>query len=145
MSGSVADQRRSIPAVFSADSAEAGVLGASHVSPPLSDCDDWMPLMDYAMLHGVSLSTLRRHIKARKIPFRIEGGRYLLPRDLESVDRAMAPSAVSPVAVASPGVSGGREQELERQLRHAQEEIAELKMLIAIYEETLSGKAAGAV
>jgi hypothetical protein len=103
--------------------------------------DEWMPLMDYAMLHGVSLSTLRRHIKARKIEYRIEGGRYLLPAD-RAPTVALAPE-LERTEAPSGAVSVSREGELERALLAAREEIAELKMLVALYEETLSGKALG--
>ena len=78
---------------------------------------DWIPLMDYANKSGVSLSTLRRYIKANKIPFKIEDGRYLLQfKETHS----------------------SHEQDLYSRLQAAREEIAELKMLIAIYEEQLA-------
>ncbi|MEK6705600.1 MAG: hypothetical protein AABZ06_07415 [Bdellovibrionota bacterium] len=82
--------------------------------------EDWIPLVDYSVKTGISLSTLRRHIKAGKILYKIEGGRYLLffndtPTDQASVycDR------------------------LKIELNKANEEIAELKTLIALYEEQM--------
>jgi hypothetical protein len=80
--------------------------------------------MEYANRRGVSLSTLRRYIKAKKIQFKIENGRYLVLDDkiaaFESDDH-------------------GRDEvsELRTRLQKAQEEIAELKMLIALYEEKI--------
>jgi len=85
----------------------------------------WIPLMDYAMKKGVSLSTLRRYIKSNKIDYKTENGRYLIWDDETSV------------SVPAPA---GDPAELRTRLRKAQEEIAELKMLIAIYEEQLSRK-----
>ena len=76
----------------------------------------WLPILDYAVLKGVSTSTLRRYIKAKKIQYKIENGRYLLLAD--------APK--------------GRGEELQQQLVQAQEQISELKMLVAIYEEKLA-------
>lgn len=76
--------------------------------------------MDYAMKTGTSLSTLRRHIKAKKIPFKIEEGRYLL------LDRSVTPGSSRSV------------EELEQELLKAQKEIAELKTLIAFYDEERS-------
>jgi hypothetical protein len=70
--------------------------------------------MEYATKNSVSLSTLRRYIKAGKVEYRLEEGRYLI------WDTAEAPSP------------------LVSELRDAQEEIAELKMLVAIYEEQLA-------
>ncbi len=78
-----------------------------------SAMNEWVPLMEYATRMGLSLSTLRRHIKAKKVPFRIENGKYLLLC-----------------------TSSDRVQELERDLKRAREEIAELKTLIALYEES---------
>ncbi|MBY0471829.1 hypothetical protein K2X30_11740 [bacterium] len=72
----------------------------------------WIPLMEYATKKGVSLSTLRRYIKSDKVQYRVENGRYLL----------LDPDASNSI---------------EEQLRKAHEEIAELKMLIALYEEKI--------
>ncbi len=85
---------------------------------------DWLPLMDYAMKNGVSLSTLRRHIKANKIPHRVVNGRYLLPAG-QAAPQEWASSTEPLTETAS----------LRAQLKKAQEEITELKMLVAIYEE----------
>jgi hypothetical protein len=104
----------------------------------------WIPLMDYAMQTGVSLSTLRRHIKANKIEFKVDQGRYLLKAPAGVTPAAAAPQ-VAPVVtaptVARPQPAAGANSaasevaELRRRLQCAQEEIAELKMLVAIYED----------
>jgi hypothetical protein len=98
----------------------------------------WLPLMVYAMRRGVSLSTLRRHIKSNKIQYRVENGRYLLFDDSASEDTLtmFAPQA-APEPEPSP-VAPDRLHKLEHDLRKAQEEIAELKMLVAIYEEQIT-------
>ncbi len=84
----------------------------------------WIPLMDYAMKNGVSLSTLRRYIKAGKVQYKVEGGRYLL---LDSQH-----------PIPSNGHDSDNDiRKLEQDLKRAQEEIAELKMLVALYEEKL--------
>ena len=80
---------------------------------------DWIPLMDYAMKKGVSLSTLRRHIKTGKILNKLDNGRYLLFDDMAASTDA-APDAT---------------KKLQTDLEKANEEIAELKTLIALYEE----------
>ncbi|MBX2988143.1 MAG: hypothetical protein KF802_09620 [Bdellovibrionaceae bacterium] len=38
----------------------------------------WLPLTDYSMKYKVSVSTLRRRIKAEDIKFRFEDGKYLI-------------------------------------------------------------------
>lgn len=84
--------------------------------------------MDYAMRNDVSLSTLRRHIKANKIQHRIENGRYLIwePNGARAATDSVA-ALIRPHNVSN----------LEEDLQKAKEEIAELKTLIALYEERL--------
>jgi DNA-binding transcriptional MerR regulator len=38
----------------------------------------WLPLIEYSVRAGVSLSTIRRKIKTNSIPFRLEKGKYLI-------------------------------------------------------------------
>jgi hypothetical protein len=87
----------------------------------------WIPLMDYAIKKSISLSTLRRHIKANKITHKVENGRYMI------WDESQVPSENLNSEVPSDSIV----ETLEKELRKAQEEIAELKMLIALYEETI--------
>jgi hypothetical protein len=87
----------------------------------------WITLMDYAIKNGVSLSTLRRYIKAQKLVFKIQDGRYLLwdeglPLNPRSDESSVLESQL---------------HLLTQDLNQAQEEIAELKTLIALYEEKL--------
>src|SRR4051812_17258698 len=83
----------------------------------------WIPLMDFAIKKGVSLSTLRRHIKANKLTYKIEDGRYLLwDNGSQSVEVEDGPTELQT-----------RLQALTKDLQRAQEEIAELKTLIALY------------
>ena len=47
-----------------------------------SSCNEsdgsWLPLIEYSIKSGVSLSTIRRKIKTSSIPFRLEKGKYLI-------------------------------------------------------------------
>lgn len=86
---------------------------------------EWVPLVDYAARTGVSMSTLRRHIKSKKIPFKIENGRYLI------LDREAGSFSPSSAKSAAPELNPAGE------LQRAYEEIAELKTLIALYEEKM--------
>ena len=40
--------------------------------------DSWLPLTDYSTKHKISVSTLRRRIKADDIKFRFEDGKYFI-------------------------------------------------------------------
>jgi len=98
---------------------------------------EWIPLMDYAMKKGVSLSTLRRHIKANKIQYRVENGRYLLFVEQGDVVLTIPLAAKMPPPQPSPQDDDFLMTQLQTKLKKAQEEIAELKTLIAFYEESL--------
>ncbi len=97
---------------------------------------EWIPLVEFAARRGISLSTLRRYIKADKIEYRLENGRYLLKDDARkgkpSVTRGSA-GAMGPGAGAT--ADDERARRLETELNRARQEIAELKTLIALYEE----------
>ncbi len=100
--------------------------------------------MDYAIKNGVSLSTLRRYIKANKVQFKTENGRYLL---LDSVPAESPVKAAQDTPVFRDSLNTRdshdlqmRMKKLERELREAHEEIAELKMLVALYEEQTSSQ-----
>ena len=92
----------------------------------------WVPIMDFAVSRGVSLSTLRRYIKTNRIPFKMEGGRYLIPEDAPLTPRH---SDHSEAFEFEP-----RLERIELELMQAQEQILELKMLLAILEEKLGAK-----
>ena len=97
----------------------------------------WLPLMDYSMRKGVSLSTLRRHIKAGKVQFKVEDGRYLLFDDAAASPNESTASTIQPAPSAHEASQlRFMVSRLEQELKTAREEIAELKTLIALYEET---------
>ncbi len=90
----------------------------------------WISLVDYAHKHQISLSTLRRYIKSGKLSFRKEDGRYLILDD----QATHVPLQIEPqrrLAIEN------THHPLERQLLQAHEEIAELKTLVALYEEKM--------
>ena len=96
--------------------------------------DFWIPLMDYAIKKGVSLSTLRRHIKANKVTYKVENGRYLLwDNDSDELVQQSLPQ----ISTEKNGLIENELRQITIELRKAQEEIAELKTLIALYEENI--------
>ena len=42
--------------------------------------NDWLSLSEYSSEYGVSISTLRRRIKGKKIKYKLIHGKYFLPR-----------------------------------------------------------------
>ncbi|MEW6056430.1 MAG: hypothetical protein AB1540_07430 [Bdellovibrionota bacterium] len=121
------------------------MIGPSHGENRI---EQWIPILDYAVLTGMSTSTLRRYIKAKKIPYKIENGRYLLLADSRLAEQyAQQKSPQRRIRSNWDGVGDGievgpsidnRVRELEEKLVRAQEQISELKMLVAIYEEKLA-------
>lgn len=51
--------------------------------------EKWLPLLNYSSKHNVSLSTLRRRIKAHSIQFKLDQGKYFI------MDEPAAPKAVA--------------------------------------------------
>ncbi len=101
--------------------------------------------MDFAIKKGVSLSTLRRYIKADKIQYRVESGRYLI-LDTDFQDAAPAQQSQSN----GPSNSGevrrleNKISALTADLQRAQKEISELQTLIAFYEHAGNGASTAA-
>lgn len=68
--------------------------------------DLWLPLTEYALRTGVSISTLRRKIKSNSIEYKMDEGRYLVRCDkfleddafqsTDMVDDTMVTEAASP-------------------------------------------------
>jgi hypothetical protein len=46
----------------------------------------WVPLTQYAIEEGISISTLRRKIKSNTISFRLDAGRYLIKSETEKTE-----------------------------------------------------------
>jgi hypothetical protein len=61
----------------------------------------WLPLTEYALRSGMSISTLRRKIKSNSIEYRMEEGRYLIRSDDLLDDTQEAKPAHTPFAFSS--------------------------------------------
>lgn len=95
---------------------------------------NWIPLVEFSVQKGISLSTLRRYIKANKIPWKLVDGRYLVMDD-GTFTAPRAPEHKAAPAQPHQQDIEGRIRILETSLTAANEEIAELKTLIAFYED----------
>jgi hypothetical protein len=100
--------------------------------PSELDNGNWIPLVEFSVKKGISLSTLRRYIKSNKIPWKLLEGRYLVLDD----GSFLAPRNHEFRFPPTPDTgSEERIKLIEQELNAAQEEIAELKTLVAFYEE----------
>lgn len=123
---------------------------------------NWLPLMEYSAKYRVSLSTLRRRIKAGEIEYKLHDGKYLL-RDgplqtVHSGAEAIAPPQKVSPQIQNVPVSSGLErdqywqttqgllneikkayslilQEKEEQILQLKDEVADLKTLVRVLEE----------
>ncbi|MBY0553297.1 hypothetical protein K2P97_02130 [bacterium] len=55
----------------------------------MTTTNSWLPLAEYSMKHHVSISTLRRRIKAEDVKFRFDDGKYfILDEELKKMANA---------------------------------------------------------
>lgn len=124
----------------------------------------WIPLTQYAMESGISISTLRRKIKSNSIAYKLDNGKYLIRSETEagtSFEIKNEPSSVAifetapvrnkPIAIATQtSVSNNFEMELRWKALEARvnglakkvdyliEQNSELNMLVKVFEEKLN-------
>lgn len=89
----------------------------------------WLTIMEYSRLKGVSISTIRRHIKANLVKFREEDGKYFIYTH-------SAPTQAANDQEAEIFALKLEQDRLKRQIQSLFEELAEAKMLIELYEKS---------
>ena len=68
--------------------------------------ENWLPLNDYANRYKLSVSTVRRRIKSKKVNFKLEDGKYLILDDVN--DQAEPVTTQAPTfKTTSAGISHG--------------------------------------
>lgn len=118
----------------------------------------WLPLVEYSIKSGLSLSTIRRKIKSNALPFRLEKGKYFLlfssegataaPEAPVEIPRAtfvapVAPRMPEPPAPMRHAASDDSElqakeeriQFLERRNLELEDQLQELRLLVKVLEE----------
>jgi len=121
---------------------------------------NWLPLMEYSAKYRVSLSTLRRRIKAGEIEFKLTDGKYLLRDGPLQVVNSGSETIAPPTSVKSlapePAPAVDKDQfwrttqgllneikkayslvlqEKEEQILQLKEEVADLKTLVRVLED----------
>lgn len=124
----------------------------------------WLPLTEYALRSGMSISTLRRRIKASTIDYKMEEGRYLIRSDelVEGSSAGFTSSDHTRFPEIEASASSRDLDQLREEMKRGQEEallrwkalearvaglakkmelvsdqLAEAKMLVKIFEERL--------
>lgn len=85
----------------------------------------WLSIVDYASLKGISISTIRRSIKASKVKYKKEQGKFFIFVDSNKLKT---------------NDDGVQELQMEREilkskLRKLEEENNDLRMLVHLYEK----------
>lgn len=126
----------------------------------------WLPLLNYSTKYNISLSTLRRRIKARSIEYRLDQGKYFILDDSPSSAKAEGKVVASKIEKQAPSNpqprlqedSGFVEasvlssanrlveeikaayakilQEKEELISQLKEEVVDLRMLVRVLEES---------
>lgn len=99
----------------------------------VQESGSWIPLLEYAVRKNLSLSTLRRYIKSDKVRYRLEKGKYFLLDESPQIGRELNDPAQLDFQI--------KALQYEEELQKARQEIAELKTLIAFYEDHHSVRA----
>ncbi|MCB9094777.1 MAG: hypothetical protein H6621_06885 [Halobacteriovoraceae bacterium] len=83
----------------------------------------WLSITDYSSYKKVSVSSIRRYIKANRVQFKKEDGKYWIW-----------------VKAFDPQLMGKKEQDfsqLQKKINELEEENQELRMLVELYEKKL--------
>lgn len=95
--------------------------------------DQWLPLTDYATKYKVSVSTLRRRIKAEDIKYLFQDGKYFIYENLgptsstnskvnspsqSYLNSESAPPELSPLTSLELAVEGSTEDKLESSIKN---------------------------
>ena len=132
---------------------------SQHVSETCNEGNGlWLPLIEYSVKSGVSLSTIRRKIKSNSISYRLEKGRYLIllqdsHHEEPQVERCIETEISKPISVKTDSVTDNavrmvsdafehaiKEKEerlclLEKRNLELEEHLNELRLLVQILEE----------
>ena len=85
--------------------------------------NQWVDINEYSRAFKVSISTIRRRIKSKKLQTRKRDGKYLIQVEKEKLN----------------GPPRFSFEELQREMMLLKRENEELKMLVKIYEESSLG------
>ena len=124
--------------------------------------NNWLPLTEYAMRTGISISTIRRKIKSEAIKYKMEEGRYLIMSNGDILEDEAVPAAPKQFISSDQKVPAvellALEEKLTQQMQMSEmrwraldvrvsglskklellsEQISEVKMLVKIFEEKM--------
>lgn len=116
----------------------------------------WLPITEYAVKNRVSVSTIRRKIKNKELKHKLDGGKYFVLDEDQSVDTCtstnraknlynsvdevleFAERSIQEITKLNQEIINEKESTINRQKKKIQdleEELTELKMLINVLEK----------
>lgn len=109
---------------------------AQHVAPPCAEgAGLWLPLTEYAVKTGISLSTIRRKIKTNTITYRLDRGRYLILVDAKNAANMLQGEMEEPAPVPAKKEKAPMNEDLNLPLFDRA-----LKLVSHAFEQTLKEK-----
>jgi hypothetical protein len=98
----------------------------------------WLPLIEYSIKSGVSLSTIRRKIKSNSIPFKLEKGKYLIlfngeGHKWDGVHNLSSLETERPSSITQDASETIRKQKVR--IEQLEEELAEMALLVRTLEQ----------
>lgn len=91
----------------------------------MNDLENWVGILDYAKLRGLSISTIRRKIKQKKLKYELINGKYFIFADNFNSNEESTKHEFY-LALEN--------RQLKKEIIKMKEEMLELKMLINLYE-----------
>jgi len=88
----------------------------------------WLSLIDYASYREISLSTVRRYIKANRVKHKFESGKYLIFVSDENFQKKEVETEKEVLELRLENLR------LEKVVRDLNQELADIKTLLMMYE-----------
>jgi DNA-binding transcriptional MerR regulator len=97
----------------------------------------WLTINEYSNYRGISISTIRRYIKAKSVQYKLENRKYFIYVSKEQYERRNGQKSIKE---STENIVELYEKiaTLEKKLQAVQEENSELKMLVELYEGQMS-------
>lgn len=95
---------------------------------PMDKDGAWLSIIEFASLRGISISTVRRYIKAERVKTKMEGGKFFIFVPTEKLAGQERRSSAEVLALRL------ENERLKRKLLELEEERNDLKMLVGLYE-----------
>ncbi|MEI6079183.1 MAG: hypothetical protein WCQ53_00905 [bacterium] len=111
---------------------------------------NWLPITEYSLKNGISISTIRRKIKNKTLESKIENGKYFILDALTDYEInenktdadglvTFAENSISTISKLNHELIEEKDKIIRTQeitINHLREQISDLKMLIGIMEKS---------